>query len=42
MVVDFGVYGVTIMDELVGGGGRCCSGGVGGGVEFIGLMKPAM
>ncbi|GJV06266.1 putative reverse transcriptase domain-containing protein [Tanacetum coccineum] len=36
------LMGVTIMDELVGGGGRWCSGGVGGGVEFIGLLKPAM
>ena len=42
MVVGFGVDGVTTMDELVDGGGRWCSGGVGRGVKFIGLMKPAM
>ena len=38
----FRCIGVTMMDELVGGDGRWCSGGVGGGVEFIGLMKPDM
>nr|GEZ08937.1 hypothetical protein [Tanacetum cinerariifolium] len=37
VVVVFGVDGVTIMDELVGGGKWWCSGGVNGGVEFIGL-----
>ncbi|GKC27796.1 ribonuclease H-like domain-containing protein [Tanacetum coccineum] len=38
----FDVDGVTIMDELVGGGEWWCSGGVGGGVKFIGFMKLAM
>nr|GEZ40502.1 hypothetical protein [Tanacetum cinerariifolium] len=42
VVVGFGVDGVTIMDELVGGGECRCSGGVSGGVKFIGFMKPAM
>nr|GEY52932.1 reverse transcriptase domain-containing protein [Tanacetum cinerariifolium] len=41
-MVGFGVDGVTIMDELVGGGERWCSGGVVGGLEFICFMKPAM
>nr|GEW45017.1 ribonuclease H-like domain-containing protein [Tanacetum cinerariifolium] len=40
--VGFGADGVTIVDELVGGGEWWCSGGVGEGVEFIGFMKPAM
>nr|GEY05000.1 putative reverse transcriptase domain-containing protein [Tanacetum cinerariifolium] len=35
VVVGFGVDGVTIMYELVGGGTWWCSGGVNGGVEFI-------
>nr|GEW86370.1 phospholipase-like protein [Tanacetum cinerariifolium] len=36
VVVGFGVDGVTIMDELVGGGEWWCSGGVGRQIEVLG------
>nr|GEY70179.1 putative RNA-directed DNA polymerase, eukaryota, reverse transcriptase zinc-binding domain protein [Tanacetum cinerariifolium] len=42
VVVGFGVDEVTIIDELVGGGECWCSGGISGGVKFIGFIKPAI